>query len=284
MTSSHGPAGTGIKSGDLGKRVASALVMIPVAIAEVWIGGPIFAVFVVAIGVIMCWEWARLVHDGSLGVDFYWSVVAVILTGAFIEAGRADYALGAIAAVWLLAVATAVYRKAQVFWAVIGIPYVTLPIAALIAFRADPEFGLAGVIWVFAVVWSTDIFAYFAGRGIGGPKLAPRASPNKTWAGLFGGMAGAAAAGAITAYVIGGGSILGLAIFSGCLAVGGQIGDIGESAMKRHFGVKDSSNLIPGHGGVMDRLDGLVVVAVIAWAIGSLKLDTGHAAQGALIW
>ena len=283
MTSSRRPAGAGIGS-ELRKRVASALVMIPVAIAGIWTGGPVFAVFVAAIGIVMCWEWARLVHGGSLDAGFCWSVLAVILTGAFAEAGRADFALGATAAILLLAAATAVHGKALVFWTAAGIPYVTLPVAALIAFRADPEFGLAGVIWVFAVVWSTDIFGYFAGRGIGGPKLAPGASPNKTWAGLFGGMAGAAGAGAITAYVIGEGSIPGLAVFSGCLAVGGQIGDIGESAMKRRFGVKDSSNLIPGHGGVMDRLDGLVAVAVIVWTVGSLKLDTGHAAQGALIW
>ncbi|HEX7743296.1 MAG TPA: phosphatidate cytidylyltransferase, partial [Sphingobium sp.] len=146
----------------------------------------------------------------------------------------------------------------------LGIPYVCVPIAALLFLREQgPDgYGLLLAFWSLALVWATDIGAYFAGRAIGGPKLAPRVSPSKTWAGLGGGV--------IAALVLGfalqatGRLPIQLAAASGLLAVAAQLGDLLESGMKRRAGVKDSGTLLPGHGGVMDRLDGVATAAPLA--------------------
>ena len=284
MTPENPPPSPKAKSGELRQRVASALVMIPLAIAAVWSGGLIFAGFVILLGVVMAWEWSRLVQGAPWTIALACIAVGVVISGAFMASGAIMPALMALAAAWVCSIAIDAFAGRKIFWSLVGVPYITLPVIALIGLRDDPVYGLAGVIWLFAVVWSTDIFAYFAGRSIGGPKLAPRASPNKTWSGLLGGVSGAAVAGAIVALWIGQTSPLILASISGCLAVFAQLGDIAESSVKRHFGVKDSSTLIPGHGGVMDRLDGLVMVAVFAWLLGSAKMGTSQSAFGILIW
>ncbi|MBF0372671.1 MAG: phosphatidate cytidylyltransferase, partial [Alphaproteobacteria bacterium] len=157
-------------------------------------------------------------------------------------------------------------------WLAWGVLYIGIPVTSLVWLRGLPEGGRAALIWLFLVIWATDIGAYAAGRSIGGPLLAPRVSPKKTWAGLIGGMISAAVVGAVAARLLGHPSMLSLAAFSGMMAVVAQIGDLGESWVKRRFGVKDSSNVIPGHGGVFDRVDGLIaaapVVALAAWAAG----------------
>ncbi|MBF0392486.1 MAG: phosphatidate cytidylyltransferase, partial [Alphaproteobacteria bacterium] len=157
-------------------------------------------------------------------------------------------------------------------WLAWGVFYIGIPVTSLVWLRGLPEGGRAALIWLFLVIWATDIGAYAAGRSIGGPLLAPRVSPKKTWAGLIGGMISAAVVGAVAARLLGHPSMLPLAAFSGMMAVVAQIGDLGESWVKRRFGVKDSSNVIPGHGGVFDRVDGLIaaapVVALAAWAAG----------------
>ena len=152
-----------------------------------------------------------------------------------------------------------------------GLPYIALPAASLVWLRADPASGFETILWLLCIVWATDIGAYAFGRIIGGPKLAPRFSPKKTWAGLIGGMVSAAAVGAGIAAGWGL-SVLGFALLSAGLAVVSQAGDLFESWVKRRFNVKDSSNIIPGHGGVLDRVDGVlpvaVVVAVLAMVFG----------------
>jgi phosphatidate cytidylyltransferase len=164
-----------------------------------------------------------------------------------------------------------------------GILYTGVPIASLIVLRNDPAYGLAAIGWLFAVVWSTDSAAYFSGKAIGGPKLSPRWSPNKTWAGLGGGVVAAALTGLVTALLIGHTSVPVLMLFSGLLAIIAQIGDIFESALKRRAGIKDSSHIIPGHGGVMDRLDGMVSAAAVAIIVAATRGGEGFAA-GVLLW
>jgi phosphatidate cytidylyltransferase len=137
---------------------------------------------------------------------------------------------------------------------------------------------------MLAIVWSADTLAYFAGRVIGGPKLAPSISPNKTWAGLAGAMAGAAIASAVCAAAFGLPAVIWLALLGAALAVVEQGGDLFKSAWKRHFGVKDSGRLIPGHGGIIDRVDGMLAVAAIAAAIGVLRAGPGAAGSGLLSW
>ncbi|GAB2178925.1 phosphatidate cytidylyltransferase [Dongia sp. agr-C8] len=155
-------------------------------------------------------------------------------------------------------------------WYVLGIAYVFFPCAALIWLRNDPTVGLQQIFWIVALVIFADTGAYIAGRSIGGPKLAPRISPNKTWAGLGGAVVSAGIAGAITALLMDLPSIATLTAISAGLAIVEQAGDLAESAFKRHFGVKDASNIIPGHGGAMDRVDGLVAVAAAVAGINTL--------------
>lgn len=177
-----------------------------------------------------------------------------------------DLLLGIVAALalgeWLRL--TGGWRR--IFWALAGIVYVALPVAALLWLRHDALWGLATVLWLFATVAAVDTGAYFAGRSIGGPKLAPLISPNKTWAGLGGGIVAAGLCGLIAAIILGT-DILAAVIFSMILAPVSQIGDIAESAVKRYFGVKDSGSILPGHGGILDRIDGLVAAAVFVAAV-----------------
>ncbi|MGH6961560.1 MAG: phosphatidate cytidylyltransferase, partial [Dongiaceae bacterium] len=157
-------------------------------------------------------------------------------------------------------------------WPAVGVAYVGVPCLAMVWLRAMPDDGLATLLWVLALVWATDTGAYIAGRGLGGPKLAPRISPNKTWAGLIGGMVAAAMTGVAASLLVENAAAWITVPVSAALAVVEQAGDLFESAVKRHFGVKDSSRLIPGHGGVLDRVDGLLavslVVAALSWAAG----------------
>jgi len=169
-------------------------------------------------------------------------------------------------------------------WSYLGICYVGFPALAFTLLRNDPDFGFAAVLWIFLIVWAADILAYFAGRIIGGPKLAPMISPKKTWAGLGGAVAGSTLVSSIFAYVFNLNGVLALAILAGCLAVVEQAGDLFESALKRFHGVKDSGALIPGHGGVIDRVDGLIAVAIAAALIGFLHNQGVSTARGLLHW
>jgi len=148
-----------------------------------------------------------------------------------------------------------------------GAAYIAVVALSLLSLRHQPETGLQAVLWLLATVWATDIFAYVAGRTLGGPKLAPRLSPKKTWSGALGGLAAAIIVGGCTAWFFTGGSVIGIAMAGGLLSVVSQFGDLAESAVKRHVGVKDSGRLIPGHGGLLDRVDALMAAAVAMAAI-----------------
>jgi phosphatidate cytidylyltransferase len=185
-------------------------------------------------------------------------VVAAVYAGAF--AWNALVALFSIVMIveWCKIAAR---KPGAARWYLLGLAYVFIPCAALIWLRADPAVGLQQIFWIVALVIAADTGAYIAGRSIGGPKLAPRISPNKTWAGLGGAVVSAAIVGAITALVMNLPSVWTLTVVSGGLGIVAQAGDLAESAFKRHFGVKDASNIIPGHGGALDRVDGLIAVA-----------------------
>ncbi len=157
------------------------------------------------------------------------------------------------------------------FWRAIGPAYIGLPLLALFFLRFDPDLGFVATVWLLFVVWATDTFAYMVGRFFGGPKLSPRFSPNKTWSGLAGGTIGAVIVAVFIAYAASLPNIWILAILAAMLAIVSQIGDLFESAAKRHFGVKDTSNLIPGHGGMLDRMDGLMFAAVFCAGIGLVR-------------
>ncbi len=150
--------------------------------------------------------------------------------------------------------------------------------------RGDPEWGLTALLFLFATVWTTDIFAYFCGRGLGGPLLWPSVSPKKTWSGAIGGLIGGVAAGVAVAYANGLGKLGIVSVMALLLSVLAQTGDLFKSAVKRRFGAKDASHLIPGHGGLMDRIDGFLVAAFAALLIGMLRQGTAAPARGLLVW
>jgi phosphatidate cytidylyltransferase len=169
-------------------------------------------------------------------------------------------------------------------WMMAGLLYAAVLALAPAILRGDAVLGFVAIVFLFAVVWSTDVFAYFAGRALGGPKLLPAVSPKKTWSGAAGGTLGAVAAGLIVAKVAGLQLTLGVAAVALLLSVVSQLGDLLESAIKRRFNAKDASHLIPGHGGLMDRLDGFLTAALAAAMVGLLRGGFEAPARGLLIW
>ena len=175
-------------------------------------------------------------------------------------------------------------RAALAGWLAAGVVYAGVLLFAPLILRRDPSFGLTAMLFVFAIVWATDIAAYFAGRAIGGPKLWPAVSPKKTWSGAIGGTLGGIAAGLLVAKLAGLVVAPILVIVALGLSIVAQGGDLFESAIKRHFGAKDSSQLIPGHGGLMDRLDGFLTAATAAVMVGLVRGGLEGPARGLLVW
>jgi phosphatidate cytidylyltransferase len=159
-----------------------------------------------------------------------------------------------------------------------------LLLIAPVLLRHDQSYGMAALLILFAIVWTTDIAGYFAGRAIGGPKLAPALSPKKTWSGAIAGLIGAAIVIAVSALYITGAQTVPLVVLAVVLSIASQAGDLAESALKRRFNVKDASQIIPGHGGVMDRLDGFWAAVVCAAIIGLARGGFSEPARGLLVW
>ncbi len=243
---------------DLAKRSLSGVVLIAVAAAALWFGGIAFWLLAVIAGLFMMAEWVEL-HgtDAKTKRTCQFAISVPLAIMCPLAAGADAFALGIIAGAGFFI--AAITRRSALGW---GAIYVGVPIFALLLLRGDPDRGLLLAFWAMALVWATDIGAYFAGRTIGGPKIAPRISPSKTWAGLIGGVV--AATGFAFALHVWAGLPFRLVMWTPLLACAAQAGDFFESWLKRRAGVKDSGTLLPGHGGVLDRLDGLVPVAPIA--------------------
>lgn len=272
------------KWGDLGTRTASALILIPAVIACAWFGGIWFKGFVLLLAGLMAHEWASMVHPKN-PVQYILHMGAAACGTVLPEAVGVEYALLVILGLALVSGAMVrAGRSAASKWSYFGIFYVGFPALAFVLLRGDPDYGFAAILWIFLIVWSADTLAYFAGRIIGGPKLAPSISPKKTWAGLGGAVAGSALVSIIFAYVTQLNGIWALAILAACLALVEQAGDLFESSLKRFHGVKDAGGLIPGHGGIIDRVDGLIAVAVVAALIGIFRDQGVSAARGLLHW
>ena len=276
--------GQSAKWGDLGVRALSAAVLIPAVIVDVWAGGIWFELLVALIGILMAFEWVTIVHRQN-SVQFALHAAGA-MCGALLPLDVGLWgALAAIAALTLLSIAVAIAEERRgPKWRYFGVLYVSIPAVALVLLREDSQHGIAAIVWVMVTVWAADTLAYFAGRLIGGPKLAPRISPKKTWAGLGGAMLGSALAAVCVGLWIGVPTLWMLGLLAAALAIVEQGGDLFKSAMKRHYGVKDSGRLIPGHGGVIDRVDGLVAVAVAAALIGGLRAGFDRAGTGILFW
>jgi phosphatidate cytidylyltransferase len=263
-TAGSGPSARGRKP-DLLVRTASALVLGPAVLLLAYLGGWFFSGFVLVLAAGAVVEWVHLVTPGHRSGGMLLLALAgtagTLLAGFLVDAGTGL----AVAAAATLVLYAGARQGGAAFPGLLAfaIPYVGIGALALLWLRERPEEGLGLLAYLLLVIWATDIGAYAAGRTIGGPKLAPRISPKKTWAGLLGGMTAAAAVGYAVATAVSAAGPGGAALLGAGLAVVGQAGDLFESAIKRRFDVKDSGRLIPGHGGLLDRIDGLIAAAPV---------------------
>jgi phosphatidate cytidylyltransferase len=225
-------------------RIISSAVMAPIAIGIAWLGGWPFVLFWALAACIVLWEWTQLMTRSRNTVSY------------------TDFL------VWMIA----------------GLLYAGVLALAPIILRRDPALGFVAILFLFAVVWGTDIAAYFAGRALGGPKLWAAVSPNKTWSGALGGALGGVVAALLVVTVAGLVIAPMLVLVALVLSIASQAGDLLESALKRQFGAKDASDLIPGHGGLMDRLDGFLTAVLAAVMVGLLREGFDGSARGLLVW
>ena len=271
-------------------RIASAVILAPAILALTYVGGWPFLTlcFLAALGIL--YEWTllvarnrepRILVPGTVGL-----AAAALLAGLAMP----NLALAAIVACAVLAALVSAAagqggRGGQgAGWAAGGVIYAGAALVGPALLRREVDWGLSALLFLFATVWATDIFAFAFGRLIGGPLLSPSISPKKTWSGAAAGLVGGVAAGVGVAYTVGVGQLGIIGAMALLLSVLAQAGDLLESAIKRRFGAKDSGALIPGHGGLMDRLDGFLVAAFIAFVIGALRNGTAAPAAGLLVW
>jgi phosphatidate cytidylyltransferase len=270
---------------DLAPRLISALVMIALALATLWAGGAWFGLFWLAAALAIVWEWQRIVGGERARARLFTGTLALALA-ADVTINRApEYALvivliGCAIVAWLAG-------PGRRLWNAAGLVYAAALLVSVATLRDSIFYGWQSILWLFAIVWGTDIMAYFGGRLIGGPKLWPRVSPKKTWAGFLTGIISGALAGTLVLlWSMGAGDVSILPIFTLGLVTAAisQGGDLFESSLKRIFDVKDSSHLIPGHGGVMDRLDGFIAAATFAAGLGVMREGILAAATGLFQW
>lgn len=274
------PAGNDVRdSRNLMLRVLAGVVLAPLTVAAAYFGG---------------WLWAALATLATMGMYAEWLLVVQAMRPRVAAAGIVPLAIAGIAlaiglpgkallAIAVGLIAVALMARINRVWALTGLLYAAAALLGAVLVRADPRSGFIALLFVLLVVWITDIGGYFAGRGIGGPKLWVRVSPKKTWAGAIGGFAGSLMVAAGFA-ASGLGRMLPLLLLGAVLSIVSQLGDLFESAVKRRFGVKDSSNVIPGHGGLLDRLDGFVAAIVMAAVIGVMRGGLDGAGRGLMMW
>jgi phosphatidate cytidylyltransferase len=241
---------------DLRKRVISAAILAPLALACLWLGAWPWTVLIALAAGGLAGEWSQLCGVRATSFPGLAVPIVVLAAGAVAVAGQELAALVLLAAAFA-GIAAATSRPA--FAA--GTLYVGLATVSLIWLRGDTEAGRSNVLFMVLIVWASDIGAYLVGRFLGGPKLAPSISPGKTWSGAAGGLVAAMLVGLAAAQVLSPSTLAHVLPIAAALGIISQLGDLLESAIKRHFGVKDSSRLIPGHGGLLDRLDGILAAA-----------------------
>jgi len=265
---------------DLMPRLLSGLVLAVVAIGLTWVSPWTFAALVLAVSLIVSWEWSRIVRGTTSDTIFVIQVVAVVSAAALSVEGLPLLALVALLVGVILAALQGFGEAGRL--SAIGVLYAGLPAIALIWLRVQSALGFEATLFLLLCVWASDTGAYFAGRLIGGPKLMPKISPSKTWSGFTGAIVSSALVGLVFALTLPLLPTLRAVVTAAILAVVSQAGDLVESSLKRHYGVKDASALIPGHGGFMDRVDGLIAAAIFAGIVGAW-LNIHAPARGLLI-
>lgn len=265
---------------DLGPRLASALVLMGGALGTAFAGGLVFDLFWLAASIGILWEWLRLVGGARRVVHFAFGTMVLVAAAFAASTASAGLAIGLLGIGGLGIAATSEASTRALAGS--GLLYAGALIVAVSLLRHSASFGRDAILFLFAVVWGTDCMAYFGGRLLGGPRLASRLSPSKTWSGFLvgivsGSLFGLAVSPAGTAVA----PVVLLSLLAGIVAQGG---DIFESGLKRRFKVKDAGSLIPGHGGLMDRLDGFLAAAVLAASIGALRFGVEAAGAGLFVW
>jgi phosphatidate cytidylyltransferase len=270
-------------------RVLSGVVLAAGVLLLTWIGGLPFRLFAAVVAFGIFHEWSRMSRGTPAGgprrsgLGFLPEAFVLIVAAAIVAAAPALAILGLIL---LLGVLLGVLSASRIGnqWETAGFVYASLSGFSLAVLRGEDHAGLLAIVFLFAVVWTTDSLAYFFGKSIGGPKLAPSISPGKTLSGAIGGWVSGVVAALVFGYLAGASNLLLLAAAAALLSIVSQIGDLFESWVKRRHGVKDSGSIIPGHGGVMDRVDALVVAAfalyLIGWALGSADQPAHGLFQG----
>jgi phosphatidate cytidylyltransferase len=267
-------------SRNLIRRVVAALVLAPVAIAIAYAGGWLWTMLVTLAAIGLYVEWLMIVGVARETRVVTSGAVALAISGLCLALGRIDASLLALT---LGLAAVALLSPGRPNWIATGFGYAAAAQIASVLVRLDQVWGFVALILVLLVVWVTDIGGYFAGRGIGGPKLWPRISPKNTCAGAVGGIvARLVIAAGFAAFGLG--KTGPLLLLGAVLSIASQLGDLFESAVKRRFGVKDSSHIIPGHGGLMDRLDGFVAAIVLAAVFGFLRGGVDGVGRGLMVW
>lgn len=263
-------AGPARQMTNLQLRILSSIVMVAAVLGVSWIGGTAFRIFASLLAALVLYEWFVMTRGAGGRRYRLAAAVALVVVMAGAVLGYPEQNLFALLIVATLLAFAANARGGQGHWGTAGLAYAGLSGLSLACLRGWDEPGLIAVMFLFVVVWATDICAYFVGRSLGGPKLAPAISPGKTQSGALGGAAGGVVAGVLLGAYAGLTNLAVLALVAFVLSVVSQIGDLFESWVKRRHGVKDSGHIIPGHGGVMDRVDGLVAAAFALYAVGAL--------------
>jgi phosphatidate cytidylyltransferase len=263
-------------------RIVSSLVLAPLAIAAAYFGGLVFFAFWAVAALAVLWEWQTLVCADERNPVLATGAVALAGSGLLIMLDRPGVAIALIALGCFGAAALA--SNIRRMWCTAGVVYAAGLMVAPVLLRRDASFGFAAILFLFVIVWLTDITAYFVGRAVGGPKLMPRVSPNKTWSGAIGGTVASMIGGVVVASQFDISGLAAAAVVAFVLSVVSQVGDLAESAVKRQFNAKDASQLIPGHGGLMDRLDGFVAAAVAGVLIGMGHGGFDAPARGLMVW
>lgn len=286
MPSDHQPAisdpasGSGKASSNLFMRVVAALILAPLTIGVVFAGGWLWILLVTIVAIGLFYEWHSIVNPKREPKSFAIGIIALELIGLALWLGWNGVAFAAaIIGPTLIALVSGERR----WWNTTGLIYAAAALMASVIVRLDGTTGFHALVFTLIVVWVTDIGGYFAGRTFGGPKLAPRISPKKTWAGAVGGLVLSIAI-AFAASALGWGRIVPLLALAILLSIVSQLGDLFESWVKRRFGVKDSSQIIPGHGGLLDRLDGFVAAIVFAAILGFSRGGFDGVGRGFMIW
>jgi phosphatidate cytidylyltransferase len=267
-------------SRNLVMRVIVALVLAPLSIAIAYAGGWLWTILVTLAAIGLYVEWLTIIGAAGERRVVASGVAALAIAGLCLATGQIDASLVALA---LGLAGVAMLSSAQPIWPGGGFFYAAAAQVASVLVRLDQVYGFVALILILLVVWATDIGGYFVGRGIGGPKLWPRVSPGKTWAGAIGGFAASLIVAAGFA-ALGLGKTVPLLLLGAALSIVSQLGDLFESAVKRRFGVKDSSHIIPGHGGLLDRLDGFVAAVVMAAIFGFLRGGVDGVGRGLMVW